>query len=241
MWPDGEDWWCIPKDCRHTTLAAGPWLALRLRLESVEAVGSFWTMRLNEERTQAAGRTRNNGEEENTQWAELPTANCQGDRLGQRETISEETCISQLGGPTTVGTPANINKHLVQLPTHQVFTSQAGFLSKNNTERCLSLLSCCHKINFIFNSLITFVPFYYCHAPNGGINFKTTHRESSCLKWSLSDGPRSLVYHTCSSCISLWKENTRKHTWEIHHILESVSQKESYVQCFTLRKELSQG
>lgn len=83
--------------------------------------------------------------------------------------------------------------------------------------------ACCHKINFPFNSSITFVPFYYCNAPNGGINFKTTHRESSCLKWSLSDGPLSLVYHTWSSCISLWEENTRKHAWEIHHILESVS------------------
>lgn len=111
------------KDSRHTTLAAGPWLALRLRMESVETVGSFWTMRHNEERIQAAERTRNNDEEENTQRAEPPTANCQGDRPGQRETISKETCISQLDGQTTVGTSTNINKHLIQLPTHQVFTS----------------------------------------------------------------------------------------------------------------------
>lgn len=46
------------KDSGHASLAAGPWLALRLRLGSVETLGSFSTMRHKEERTQAAGRTR---------------------------------------------------------------------------------------------------------------------------------------------------------------------------------------
>lgn len=124
------------------------------------------------------------------------------------KTVSGETQFSYLGSQGMVAPFITANKHTYK-HTHFYYALRRISIKKQKTKKqlgTLALLYFSHKINYKIknSSLIKCLSsFTIRNAQNTGIYFKTTHRESSCLKRNLVDGFPSFVYHTCSSGISL--------------------------------------
>lgn len=124
-------------------------------------------------------------------------------------TVSNETQISDLGNQVMVPFTKTNYTSRANPSTKTAFLEEAFYFKKWGAT--LSLLCFSHKsiMKLKTNSLIKFLSPLMLQCSNCRNLFNTTHRESSCLKRNLSGGFPSLVYHTCSSGISLWGGNTR--------------------------------